>query len=88
MQGALLSITGWVGSDSPPPEVVKHLPWHFFKCFLGKQHRVILELTEGHKLDDVSSHLPLVFLGIQGHLICIQLVHGREVSATYSDYND
>jgi len=75
-----LSLVSRVGHDALVPEEVQHLAWHLFKSLLGQHHRVVLEVPEGHELDDIGTHLLAVSLGVERLFIRIELIHGAEIS--------
>ena len=54
---------------------VHQLAWNFSEHLSRKHHGVVLEIYERNELNDVPGHLPLVLLGVQRRLICIQSVH-------------
>ena len=76
LKGAFLGLSCWVRSNALPTEVVEHLAWYLFKGLFGQLHRIISEVTERHKLHDISCHLLLVDLRVKRSLVSIQLVHG------------
>ena len=76
LKSALLSFSCWVWRDTSPPEEVEHLAGYFFQGLLSEHHGVISELAEWHELNNISSHLLIVALGEQRHLVSIKLIHG------------
>lgn len=67
---------------------VNKLPRNLLECFLRKFEIVILELSVWNKLDNVTTHVPPVFLRVQWVNVGVQLVHGGEVSVTHTNYDD
>lgn len=47
----------WIGLNVVLAHEIEQLSWDLFKDLLCKQVRVVLEVVEGHKLHDVSSHV-------------------------------
>ena len=76
---ATLLLISRVRHNAAPPEVIEHLAWDLFERLLGQHHRVVLEVPEGHKLNDVGGHLLAIALGVERLFISIELVHGAEV---------
>ena len=64
---------------------LEELPRHLSQSLLGKLDGVGLEFAEGHELDDVSLHVLLGGLRVQGLVIRVQLMHAREVLVAHAD---
>ena len=50
--------------------------------------RIVLEISERHKLHDVCLHVLLVFHRVERDIISVENVHGIEIVRADSDYND
>jgi len=61
-------------------EILSQLLWNLGQNFFGEEHWVVLELLEGHELNDVSFSVSVQFLGEQRGHVSIQLLHLRKVS--------
>ena len=72
--------------DVVPVHEVEELPWHFLERLLGQLPWIVLELAEGHELDDVAGHVLLESLRVQWRVVGVQNVHGLEVGV--ADAND
>lgn len=83
-----LFFLGWAWLDVALLEVVSQLERYLLKCLLCKLEIIARELAEWHKLNNITAHVPFVFVGVQRRHIGIQLVHCREVSITNSDNDD
>lgn len=88
LEGAALCLACGVRHDATSLEVVKHLAWDLFQSLLSEHHRIVLEVSERHKLHDIGSHLLPVALGVERDFVSVKLVHGAEISSayTYDDY--
>jgi len=53
---------GWLWINVSLGEVFNQLSWNLLECFLGQFVGVMLELSEGNELNDVSGHLLFVLL--------------------------
>lgn len=56
--------------------------------FFGQEHWIVLVVAKWHELDDIRIHKLPIFLAIKWHLVCIKLVHSREVSTAHPHYNN
>jgi len=83
-----LSIRASVGRDVVLSEEVEQLRWHLHQGLLREEVRVVLEVIEGHKLDDISSHVLAVGLRVESLFVSIEDLHGLEVGVTDSDNDD
>jgi len=83
-----LGLCRWVWLDVLRPEETQKLVRNFGQGLLGQQHRVVHEFSEGYELHNVGSHVLVVLSAEQGHLVGIQLVHGREVSIPNTHNDD
>ena len=68
--------------------VVEELGGYFHKGLLRKHVRVVLEVVVRHKLDDVSSHVLAIGVGVQGFIVTIERLHAAEVGITDANNND
>ena len=57
LERSLLCLGGWIWHNTLSSEVVEHLAWDLLQSFLGKLHWVVLEVPEGHKLNNIRRHL-------------------------------
>ena len=60
LEGALLSLSSRVWSDTFTAEVVEHLAWDLLEGLLGQLHRVVSKVSKWHELHDIGGHLLLV----------------------------
>ena len=67
---------------------VQELSWHLHQGFLRQHVRIRFEVVEGHKLDNVCSHVSAVALRVEGLIVTIESLHGLEVSITNTDDDD
>ena len=88
LEGAALSLARGVGHDAFSLKVVKHLSWHLLKRLLCKHHRVVLEVSERHKLHDIGRHLLSVALRVERDLVGVKLVHGAEIGGADAHDDD
>ena len=70
------------------PHEVEKLTWHFLEGLLGKLGRVVLEVSEGHKLDDIGLHVLFVSHRVERNFVGIQDIHALKIIAAYANNDD
>jgi len=55
---------GFIGIYTMAAHVVEELARDLFQSFLSQLHGIVLELPEWHKLNNVCTHVLLVFAGV------------------------
>ena len=88
LNGLSLLLFSGVWVDASLGEKVHNLSRDLLQSFLRKQEGVVLELLEGNELDDVSTHVLFVLLGIQRVDVCVKNLHRAEVCVAHSDDHD
>ena len=76
-----------LGQDIVPSHKVKKLTGQFLKDLFREKVGVVSEVVEWHELNDIRSHILTISLRVKCFLICVELVHGLEISITDTDNN-
>ena len=83
-----ISLVGHIRLNATSLEVLHNLTRNFSENLSSKHIWISLVLQEGNKLNYVSSLISLVSLRVQRCLICIELLHAREVSLADANNDD
>ena len=75
MDGSSLFLTSWERLDIVLAHEVEKLSWDLVENLFGEKVRVVLELVEGNKLDDVGSHVLTESFGVESFFVSIKHLH-------------
>jgi len=70
------------------PHVADKLSRQLIKRFLSQKRRVMLEVIERNKLDNVGGSVPPQLLAVKSLVVTIKLVHHLEISIANTDNDD
>ena len=78
----------WIWPHASHLEIVSHLFRDLLQHFLSKQHWVVVHLSEGHELDDVTRDITVKSAAEERIHVTVQSHHLAEVSFTNSHDDD
>jgi hypothetical protein len=74
-----------VGIDSSLAHVVEELTWNLHESFFSKLRRIVFEVIERYKLNDISLAILSVSLRIESFVVSVEDIHIAKISVSDSD---